>query len=629
MSRRRLLQGMGSLGLLSALERLAPTYAWTEAAAVRSARQTRSPIIELTIDESPFRMGDRTAGALTINGTVPGPLVRFREGDDVTLRVTNRLQETTSLHWHGLLVPPGMDGVPGVSFAGIPAGTTFDYRFPARQSGTYWYHSHSGLQELRGIYAPMIIDPIEAEPFAYDRDYVVMLSDWTFENSDAVLGNLKKQAGYYNFQRRTAGEFFSDVGRKGLGPTLDDYLMWSRMRMDPTDFADVTGIALTYLVNGMPPEGNWTAVFSPGERVRLRFINAATLTFFDVRIPGLPLTVVQADGQNVQPVEVDEFRVSPAETYDVIVQPKDVAYTIFAEAMDRSGFARGTLAPKAGVAAPVPPPRPRPLRSMEDMGMSMGDMEMGADGAHEMPADSAPHGVSVPGQDSTTGHDNMPGMGQDSAVNNGNMPGMEQDSAAPGRPTHGGPDRSEIPDSTPVKHGPDSHGTGNQAVPEITRSRLSDPGSGVGDDGWRVLAYTDLKALVPYPDRRPPEREMELHVTGHMERFLWSFDGKKYSQAKEPIFFRHGERLRWTFVNDTMMEHPLHLHGMFVELENGTGDYLPRKHTVVVKPAERVSVAITADAPGQWAFHCHLLLHMEAGMFRVVQVGERAARAES
>ena len=624
LSRRRLLQGAGSLALLTVLQRLTPAFAWTGTPAAFGGRGTGAPI-DLIIDETSFQLDGRTGKALTINGTIPGPLVRFREGDDVVLRVTNRLRESTSLHWHGLLVPPEMDGVPGVSFAGIKGGTTFEYRFPARQSGTYWYHSHSGLQELRGVYAPLIIDPAEPEPFAYQRDYVVLLSDWTFEDADTVFGNLKKQAGFYNFQRRTAGEFFSDVGRKGLGRTLDDYLMWSKMRMDPTDFADFTGVALTFLMNGLPPEGNWTALFDSGERVRLRFINASPVTFFDVRIPGLPLTVVQADGQNVQPVAVDEFRIGPAETYDVIVEPPEaIAYTIYAEAMDRSGYARGTLAPRAGLSAPVPKPRPRPLRTMEDMGMSMQGMEgMNHAGMGEEPAAPA---------DTVTDHGNMPGMAPDSAMQRENMPGRTHDSASvsgapPGAST--GPPRtvSEIPGSTPVKHGPDTHGTGNQAVPETTRSRLSDPGTGLGTDGWRVLAYTDLRALVPYPDRRPPERELELHVTGHMERFLWSFDGKKYSQAPEPIAFRYGERLRWTFVNDTMMEHPLHLHGMFVELENGTGDYLPRKHTVIVKPAERVSVLITADARGHWAFHCHLLLHMEAGMFRVVQVADRIARA--
>ena len=680
-SRRRFLHATGALGMLAALERLAPAYAWTSLAAPVRSAQRRDPVIDLTIAETPFRVGNKTSRAITLNGTVPGPLVRFREGDDVTLRVRNSLRELTSIHWHGVLVPAAMDGVPGVSFRGIEPGTTFEYRFPARQSGTYWFHSHSGFQELLGVYAPMIIDPIDPDPVRYDREYIVMLSDWSRDRPAAVLANLKKQGGYYNFQKRTAGEFFSDVGRKGLGWALSDYLRWSRMRMDPTDFADASGYVVAFLMNGLPPEGNWTGLFRPGQRVRLRFINAGAMTFYDVRIPGLPMTVVQADGQNIQPVEVEEFRMGPAETYDVIVQPKeDTAYTIFAETMDRSGYARGTLAPRPGMKARVPERRPRPLRTMVDMGMSMQGMDMGGGQMHGMPGDS-PGQMSMPGMrgDSTGDHTNMPGMETDSTREQMNMPGMEKDSAGghtnmpgmekdsagghmnmPGmnmpaapRPAAGRPDtakgrhdmadtsgmrhepapadrprtRSEIPGRTPVEHGPDTHGTGNQAVPEPTRSRLDDPGDGLGKDGWRVLAYADLKAHKPYPDRRPPERELEIHVTGSMERFMWSFDGRKYSEAPEPIRFRYGERLRWTFVNDTMMEHPLHLHGMFVELENGAGDYLPRKHTVIVKPAERVSVAITADARGHWAFHCHLLLHMEAGMFRVVEVADHADEA--
>ncbi len=502
-SRRRLLKDAGTLGVLAALERLAPAYAWTGGATTAPTRQRRAPVFELTVAETPFRVRDRTATAMTINGTVPGPLVRFREGDDVTLRVVNRLRESTGIHWHGLLVPPDMDGVPGVSFAGIKAGTTFEYRFPARQTGTYWYHSHSGLQELEGMYGPLIIDPLEPDPFRFHREYVVLLSDWSLEKPESVVANLKKEAGYYNFQKRTAGDFFSDVRRKGLGRTLSDYLTWSRMRMDPTDFADVSGYAFAYLMNGLPPEGNWTGLFRPGDRVRLRFINAGTMTFYDVRIPGLPLTVVQADGQNVQPVEVDEFRMGPAETYDVIVEPKEnVAYTIFAETMDRSGYASGTLAPRRGMRASIPERRRRPLRTMEDMGMSMAGMNMGGKDMAGMDMG----GERMPGmaKDSAGEHMNMPGMGKDSGAAHMNMPGMDHER------------RSEIPGSTPVKHGPDTHGTGNQAVPDQTRSRLDDPGDGLGNDSWRVLVYTDLRAVKLYPDRRAPERELEIHVTGHM-----------------------------------------------------------------------------------------------------------------
>ena len=532
--------------------------------------------LNLTIGEAAIPIGEDLARATAINGTVPGPLLRFREGETATLHVANELDEDTSLHWHGILLPPEMDGVPGVAFEGIRPGETFTYRFSLEQSGTYWYHSHSGFQEQTGVYGPLIIDPAGPESIEYDREYVVVLGDWTFADPDDVMANLKKMSGYYNFQRRTLGDFFRNPGDRG------DRLRWGRMRMDATDIADVTGYAYTYLINGMPPSANWTALFAPGERVRLRFINAGAATYFDVRIPGLEMTVVQADGQNVLPVTVDEFRIAIAETYDVIVQPTDDrAYTIFAETMDRSGFARGTLAPREDMRAAIPERRPPPVRTMADMGMDMSEMAMEAD--------------------EHAGHGNMP------------MPGMEGSGAEAWPPA-------------PVAHGPDHHGAGNSAVAMMSRSRLHEPGVGLEDAGHRVLVYTDLRSVTPSHDQREPEREIEIHLTGNMERYMWSFDGKKFSQARTPIEFEHGERLRLTFVNDTMMEHPIHLHGMWMELENGAGMDRPRKHTVNVKPAERVSVLVTADAVGRWAMHCHILYHMDAGMFRVVEVVDRAAQ---
>jgi CopA family copper-resistance protein len=359
-SRRLLLKRVGALGLLMAMERLVPSYVWATATnGAADTSQLSGTVIDLTIAETPFRLDGRTGRAMTINGTIPGPVIRLKEGQQAMFRVTNRLEENTSIHWHGLLLPPEMDGVPGVSFGGIQPGATFTYQFPIRQSGTYWYHSHSGLQEQSGVYGPMIIDPVEPEPFRYERDYVVMLSDWSFESPEVLLSNLKKQGGYYNFQKRTAGEFFTDVKRMGFWPAIQNYLMWDQMRMDPTDFADVTGYTFTYLMNGLSPADNWTGLFRPGERVRLRFINAASMTFYDIRIPGLKMTVVQADGQNIQPVVVDELRMGVAETYDVIVEPiEDRAYTVFAETVDRSGYARGTLAPRLGMSAEVPARRP-------------------------------------------------------------------------------------------------------------------------------------------------------------------------------------------------------------------------------------------------------------------------------
>ena len=601
-TRRELLKGGASLALLAAFEGVTPRFAWAnELNESQFARRATDPF-DLVIAEKEINFDGRSGSAMTLNGSLPGPIVRLREGEDAVIRVTNKMKEVSSIHWHGLIVPMNMDGVPGVSFAGIKAGETFTYHFPVKQHGTYWYHSHSGGQELLGVYGPLIIEPAEAAPFKYDRDYVVMLSDWSFENPARIISNLKSLGNYYNRQRRTVGEFFRDASSKGFPVALSDFEAWSKMRMDPTDLADVTGETLLYLMNGLSPTSNWTGIFNPGEKVRLRFINAGASTYFDVRIPGLKLTVVEADGQYVQPVQVDEFRISPAETYDVIVEPQELqAYTIFAETMDRSGYARGTLAPRAGMVGAMPPRRRRPTLTMKDMGMDMQGMAMPGNEISKKVSASDPNA-------------NMPGMDV-KPKSDEKMPGMNM--AAVAAPA------SAIPGSTPVPHGKDRHGIGNQTVPMTTQARLDEPGVGLGDDGRRVLVYTDLKSVKMRDDMREPEREIELHLTGNMERFMWSFDGKKYSEAKTPIPFRYGERLRLTLVNDTMMAHPIHLHGMWMELENGNGHFIPRKHTVNVKPAERVSVARTADAPGRWAFHCHLLLHMEMGMFRVIEVSDK------
>ena len=612
-SRRQLLNSAGAFGLAAALERLAPAYATT-------AGQAQSPalngnVVDLVIAEAPFRVGSRTATAMTINGTVPGPLIRLREGADVTLNVTNRLKETSSIHWHGVLVPPAMDGVPGVSFGGIKPGETFSYRFPVRQSGTYWCHSHSGGQELLGVYMPLLIDPIEPEPFRYDRDYVILLSDWSFESPATIISKLKKQAGYFNYQKRTVGDFVRDTSNNGFAATFKERLSWSKMRMDPTDFADVTGYTYTYLLNGLTPEANWTGIFRPGEALRLRFIAAGAMTYFDIRIPGLKMSVVQADGQNVQPVEVDEFRIAPGETFDVLIHPEDRAYTLFAEAMDRSGHTRGTLAPRQGMSAAIPPRRPRPVRTMADMGMDMSGMDAKAKNLPGIDLSGRQmQGMDMADKALDRTQQKRAGMVKD-ALAGKDMPGMDMPALAKGRLT--GP---SLPGNPPVMHGPDTHGAENSSIAMAEKSRLDEPGSGFENTGSRVLVYADLKSVTPYPDRREPSREVELHITGNMERYMWSFDGKKYSEATTPMAFRYGERLRLVLVNDTMMEHPIHLHGMWMELENGAGSNQPRKHTISVKPAERLTLAITADAPGQWAMHCHLLLHMELGMFRVVEV---------
>lgn len=549
---------------------------------------------DLVVERRPVKIDGRRTEAVTLNGSVPGPTLKFKEGEEAVMRVQNRLDVDTSVHWHGLILPPNMDGVPGVSFRGIAPGETFEYRFPIRQSGTYWYHSHSGFQEQLGMFGALIIDPEGVDPVESDAEHVVLFSDWTFEDPMRILARLKKSAGYYNFQKPTVME-------DGLGTILANRLSWGAMRMDPTDISDVTGATYTYLVNGMGPESNWTGLFTPGQTVRLRLINAAAASYFDVRIPGLAMTVVQADGQNIEPVTVDELRISIAETYDVLVTPQENrAYTVYAEAMDRSGFARGTLAPRAGMSAEVPARRKRPLLGMQDMGMSMAGMA----------------GMDMGAQDKTPG---MPGHDMEG------MKGAGMEGMAQSKPNRDAPEMlqgKEVPSwARPVAHGPDSHGPGNSMIPEFTKGRLDEPGIGLDNANHRVLVYTDLKRLVPGEDQREPDREIEMHLTGNMERYIWGFDGKKYSEAPEPIAFRYGERLRVTFVNDTMMNHPIHLHGMWMELVNGA-EHKPRKHTVNVKPAERLSVDISVDAPGRWAMHCHILYHMDTGMFRVVEVSE-------
>ncbi len=587
-TRRKFLRYAGSLAAFAGASAVLPSYALAGfGSEKRDVLTPKGPdnIIDLTIGKMPHKIDGKQGEAIGINGSVPGPLIRLQEGQDVMLRVTNKLEDTTSIHWHGILLPFQMDGVPGVSFDGIAPGETFEYRYPVRQNGTYWYHSHSGLQEQLGHYGPLVIDPAEKDPVEYDRDYPIVLSDWTFEDPHDVLANNIKMEGYYNYQKRDLGEFFSDVKKNGLGNAIKDYAMFGNMRMSATDLLDVTGATYTYLMNGRGPGSNWNALFKKGEKVRLRFINAsAGTTAFDVRIPGLEMTVVAADGQNVEPVPIDEFRIGIAETYDVVVEPKEEKpYTIFAESLDRSGYARGTLAPREDMEASVPELRPRPKRDMKDMGMmmSMDGMDMEGDDMGKMD-----HGD----------------------MNHGNM-------------DHGNMDMSKDPKS-PIKHGPDKHGPGAAAIAQNQFDRLGDPGIGLGNDGRKVLVYNDLKSLRPNKDTRDAQRDVELHLTGNMERYMWSFDGKQFHEVDGPIEFKHNERLRLTLVNDTMMEHPIHLHGMWMELENGNEQYNPRQHTLLVQPAQRISALITPRDKGRWAFHCHILYHMERGMFRVVQVAD-------
>jgi CopA family copper-resistance protein len=555
--------------------------------------------IDLVLERQPLVVGGRLGEAITLNGSIPGPVIRMQEGREALIRVHNRMRDATSIHWHGILLPYTMDGVPGISFPGIPAGETFTYRYPVVQNGTYWYHSHTGLQEQLGHYGQLVVEPSEPDPVGFDVEYSIVLSDWTFENPHSVLHKLKTMEGYYNFQRPTVANLDDQMAATGMGleEVVRERLRWQRMRMDPTDIADVTGATYTCLMNGHAPEENWTAIARAGQRVRLRIVNASSMTFYDFRVPGLPMTVVQADGQNVRPVETDELRIAVAETYDVIVTPPDDrAYTLHAETMDRSGHARGTLAPRRGMAAEVPARRRRPMLGMADMGMRH-DMDM-SDG-HDM--------------DMSDGHDMATGHGAGRHGSATSVHGPAGGAADRLLPTTGLIDR--------IAHGPDEHGAGSITMAATAYRQLDDPGAGLGDDGWRVLTYGQLRCLETPPDRRPPTRELDLHLTGNMHKYIWGFDGKKWSES-QMIRFQYGERLRIHMINDTMMSHPIHLHGMWMDLYAGADDYAdnPRKHTVSVQPAELLTVDISVDAPGQWAFHCHLLYHMEAGMFRTVAV---------
>lgn len=594
--RRRFVQGLAAGGLLLGLpSAIKPVWANAAATATGSAPVLQGTEFDLVIAETPVNFTGTPRMATTINGSIPAPTLHWREGDTVTIRVTNRLPVDTSIHWHGILLPFEMDGVPGISFKGIPPGETFTYRFKVEQTGTYWYHSHSGMQEQTGMYGAIVIEAAGGETIQADRDYVVQLSDWTDEDPMRVFAKLKMQGDYYNFNQPTVADFFRDVSRDGFKAALDKRKMWNEMRMSPTDLADISAYTYTYLVNGTPPAANWTGLFRPGERVRLRLINSGAMTFFDVRIPGLKMTVVQADGQDVEPVSVDEIRIGVAETYDVIVTPRDDAYTIFAQSMDRTGFARGTLATRHGLTAAVPKPDKPEWLTMADM---MGDMGGGMAGMD--------HG-------SSGGMNGMAGM---SGMNHG---GMAMDHSKHAMPAATAMDGTLAKPSTQARHAKTEYGPSTDMRVDMARTNLDDPGIGLRNNGRRVLTYADLHTIGGPIDPRGPEREIELHLTGNMERYAWSLDGLEFGKST-PVHFRYGERLRVILHNDTMMTHPMHLHGMWSELESPDGQFLVRKHTINVQPAQRVSFLVSADALGRWAWHCHLLLHMDAGMFREVVV---------
>lgn len=564
--RRLFVLGTASSGVLA----LAGGWSGGSQAQPAGAREIRGRDFDLVVEPIAVNFTGKGRLAIGINGTVPGPTLRWREGDEVTLRVTNRLSEPTSIHWHGIVLPWNMDGVPGLSFDGIVPGATFTYRFRVRQAGTYWYHSHSGFQEQKGTYGALVIDPVGTDPVTSDREHVLLLSDWTDEDPMRVFARLKKESHYYNNNRRTLGDIRGDIANDGFRGNRQNRRMWNRMRMTDRDIADVTGATYTYLINGQTPAANWLGLFDRGQRVRLRIINGSAMTFFDVRIPGLEMTVVAVDGQNVEPVTVDEFRIGVAETCDVIVKPaNDSAYTVFAQSIDRSGYARGTLAPVAGLEATVPDIDPPPVLTMTDMGMATSADMTGVMPLHE---------------------------GHDHAAMNGN--------------------------AGPVSV-PGGSGSGPRAAVDMravdAQPRYNDPGVGLRERSWRVLTNAMLKRLEPFEATQEPAREIELHLTGNMMRYMWSMDGIRSSDA-DPIQLRHGETVRFSLINDTMMNHPIHLHGLWSDLRTSDSGQVVRKHTISVQPGQVVQYDVTADAVGSWAYHCHLLYHMDAGMFRVVSV---------
>jgi CopA family copper-resistance protein len=592
-NRRALLRGAALSGSVVALSSVFPAWARSGtmgtmrgmAQAGTAPEVLSGEHIALTIGEAHFSVGGKSGHACTVNGTVPGPIIRLKEGQKVRLSVTNTLSEDSSIHWHGVLLPFQMDGVPGISFPGIKPGQTFDYEFEVKQSGTYWYHSHSGMQEAMGQYGAIVIDPAGPDPVVCDREHIMVLSDWSFMDPMEQLRKLKAMGGYFNRKKQTlAGQL------AGRDQSAAERRMWGGMRMDPTDIADVNGTTYTYLINGHGSAENWTGLFAPGERVRLRIINASAMTNFNVRLPDLPMTIVAADGQHVQPIETDEFQIAIAETYDVIVQPKDdQAYGLIAEAIDRSGQCRATLAPRMGMVAAIPAIRERPLLTMKDMGM--GDMAMGGSG-------------DMAGMD-MSGGTGMAGMEHGAMGHDMGAMKMRDASVAP-----------------QVKMGP-----GVATLSPMPMDRTGERPTGLEKVDHRVLTYKDLKSLTPNSDTRKPSRELDLHLTANMERYMWSFDGVKFSEGAEPIPFRHNERVRLNLINDTMMPHPIHLHGHFFEVVTGEPGHRPVKHTVNVLPGGKVSVDLTADALGDWAFHCHMMLHMMTGMFRVVTVRHEEAAA--
>ncbi|MBU3018236.1 copper resistance system multicopper oxidase [Paraglaciecola agarilytica] len=601
--RRRFVQGLIAGGVIAAFPSVLQARSSLGAGTLAgSAPELSGKVIELVIDESPVNFTGAVRMATTINGSIPAPTLRLIEGDEVTIKVTNNLKVPSSIHWHGIILPFQMDGVPGISFKGIMPGETFVYQFTLQQSGTYWYHSHSGFQEMTGMYGALIIEPREQDVIASDNEYVIQLSDWTDDDPMALFRKLKIQSDVFNFNQPTVPEFFDDVSSSSVSNALQRRQMWNQMRMNPTDLADLSASALTFLMNGSTPMANWRGLFKKGEKLRLRFINGSSNSFFDVRIPELKLTVVQADGQNVEPVTVDEFRFGPGETYDVLVEPKNDAYTIFAQSMDRSGYAKGTLSTRPDIDAPVPALDAVEWLTMTDM---MGNMTHGGDHA-SMP------GMQQQGIDhSKMGHGGM-------EMDHSSMK-MDHGAMAMDHSQHGMAVNPLAVASSEVRHAKTEYGASVDMRVDMPRTNLDDPGIGLRNNGRRVLTLADLHSLDGITNQQEPEAEIELHLTGNMERYSWSFDGLEFGKST-PVFMKHNQRLRVILQNDTMMTHPMHLHGMWSDLENEKGEVQVRRHTIPVQPAQRISFLTTPHDVGRWAWHCHLLFHMDAGMFREVVV---------
>ena len=606
-SRRTFVQGLAAGGTLATFGFMPVNVLGETTQQSIKAADLYGPEFELVIDTAPVNFTGQTRTAMTINGSIPGPTLHWREGEIVTLRVTNRLPVSTSVHWHGILLPFQMDGVPGLSYPGIAPGTTFVYRFRVNQSGTYWYHSHTNFQEQNALYGAIVIHPAAGERVNSERDYVVMLNDWSDSDPDFIFNRLKTGNGYYNYVQPTLEDFVQRAQREGFGEAVDWRLRWDRMRMSPRDLLDVTGATYTYLVNGTTPTGDWTGLFQRGERVRLRFINGSSMSYFDVRIPDLKMVVVAVDGQDIHPVSIDEFRIGAAEIVDVVVEPSsEQAYSIFAQAMDRSGYARGTLTPHAEMRASVPAMDPVPTLSMSDMGMKMDMSGMSMSGM-AMPMAQSPTGE--------TPHKTGAGGMQD----DGNMSGMNMVGQNPLQ-LPGIHDRDVSNGKLDVTwHPPAEHGVDSGMRAQQVSMRLDDPGAGLRDNGRKVLTFADMHTIGGSITDKTPERGIEIHLTGNMERYIWGFDGVSYADA-EPVQLKYGESVRIMLVNDTMMTHPIHLHGLWSELESEQGEFQVRKHTLSVSPGHALTYRVYADAVGRWAYHCHLLYHMNAGMFREVRV---------